>query len=145
MHISTKCSVAVHCLLFIHEYGETKRVTSELLALSAGSNPVTVRTILSALKKDGILRVRCGTGGAAIRCPLREITLYRVFRAVDPDFLSRLIGVHAGPSPLCPVGRSIHAVLDASYNKVREDVCASLKEITMEDIAANYHRFREGL
>ena len=55
MHISTKCSVAIHCLVFIYEYGECKKVTSELLSLSTGSNPVTIRNILSALKKDGIL------------------------------------------------------------------------------------------
>lgn len=51
MHISTKCSVAIHCLVFIHEYGEKRKVTSELLSLSTGSNPVTIRNILSALKK----------------------------------------------------------------------------------------------
>lgn len=33
MHISTKCSVAIHCLVFICEYGESKKVTSELLSL----------------------------------------------------------------------------------------------------------------
>ena len=52
MHISNKCSIAVHCLIFIFEYGTEKKVTSELLSLSTGCNPVTIRNILSALKKD---------------------------------------------------------------------------------------------
>ena len=26
MHISNKCSIAVHCLIFIYEYGEEKKV-----------------------------------------------------------------------------------------------------------------------
>lgn len=51
MHISAKCSIAIHCLIFIYEYGDNKRVTSELLALSTGCNPVTIRNIVSALKK----------------------------------------------------------------------------------------------
>lgn len=51
MHISNKCSIAVHCLIFIFEYGTEKKVTSELLSLSTGCNPVTIRNILSALKK----------------------------------------------------------------------------------------------
>ena len=55
MHISNKCSIAVHCLIFIFEYGTEKKVTSELLSLSTGCNPVTIRNILSALKKDGII------------------------------------------------------------------------------------------
>lgn len=34
MHISNKSSIAVHCLVFINEYGKEKKVTSELLSLS---------------------------------------------------------------------------------------------------------------
>ena len=48
MHISNKCSIAVHCLIFINEYGKEKKVTSELLSLSTGCNPVTIRNIISA-------------------------------------------------------------------------------------------------
>lgn len=143
MHISTKCSVAIHCLVFIHEYGEQKKVTSELLSLSTGSNPVTIRNILSALKKEGILYVKFGTGGATINCPLSEINLYRICKAIEPDFLSKLIGVHALPSPLCPVGKNIHAVLDSSYKKIKEDLYRSLQRITMEDIIDDYHNFYE--
>ena len=139
MHISTKCSVAIHCLVFIYEYGKEKRVTSELLSLSSGSNPVTIRTILSALKKDGIISVKSGTGGAALNALPREITLYRICKAIDPDFTAKLIGLHPFPSPLCPVGRSIHGVLDVSYQKIRDDLCDSLQRITLEDILLDYH------
>lgn len=51
MHVSNKCSIAIHCLIFIHEYGAENKVTSELLSFSTGCNPVTIRGILSALKK----------------------------------------------------------------------------------------------
>lgn len=140
MYISAKCSIAVHCLIFINEYGGSRRVTSELLSLSAGCNPVTVRGIMSALKKAGILSVRSGTGGAEIACPLEQISLYRICTAVEPDGLEKFIGIHAAPSPLCPVGRNIRGVLDASYEKVREDLRASLQSITLEDIVAEYRR-----
>lgn len=139
MHISTKCSVAIHCLIFIYEYGETKKVTSELLSLSTGSNPVTIRTILSSLKKDGILSVKFGTGGSTLNCPPGEITLYRICKAIEPDFASKLIGVHLLPSPLCPIGKNIHNALDCSYQKIRSDVCESLKNITLETIISDYH------
>ena len=139
MHISTKCSVAIHCLIFIYEYGDQKKVTSDLLALSTGSNPVTIRNIISALKKDGIISVKFGTGGATLNCSLNEITLYRVCRAIEPDFSSKLIGVHSLPSPLCPIGKNIHNVLDCSYQKIRNDLCESLKNITLESIISDYH------
>lgn len=142
MHLSTKYSIAVHCLIFIYEYGGNKKVTSELLALSTGSNPVTIRNILSSLKKEGIVSVRFGTGGATICCPLEEITLYRIYSAIEPDFLSKLIGVHPAPSPFCPVGKNIHNVLDISYRKVRDDLCRSLQSVTLEEIINEYHNIQ---
>ncbi|MDE7312351.1 MAG: Rrf2 family transcriptional regulator [Eubacterium sp.] len=145
MHISTKCSVAIHCLIFIYEYGEQKKVTSDLLALSTGSNPVTIRTIISSLRKDGILSVKFGTGGATLNCPPDEITLYRIGSAIEPDFISKLIGIHPMPSPLCPIGKNIHNVLDCSYQKIRSDLCESLKNITLETILSDYHRIQQKL
>ncbi len=143
VHISTKCSVAIHCLIFISEYGESHKVTSELLSLSTGTNPVTIRNILSALKRENILSVKFGTGGATLRCPLGEITLYRICKAIEPDFLSKLIGIHPMPSPLCPIGKTIHQVLDGSYQKVKDDLSGSLDRITMEDILADYHGLQQ--
>ena len=139
MHISTKCSIAIHCLIFISEYGETQKVTSELLSLSTGSNPVTIRNIVSALKKEGILSVRFGTGGTTLSCPLEEITLYRICSAIEPDFLGKLIGIHTMPPPLCPVGKNIHSILDVSYEKIRKDLQGSLQNISMKDIVDKYH------
>lgn len=143
MHISTKCSVAIHCLIFIHEYGATKKVTSELLSLSTGTNSVTIRNILSALKKDGIISVKFGTGGATLHCPLSEITLYRICKAIEPDFITKLIGIHSMPSPFCPVGKNIHNVLDNSYQKIQEDLRDSLQSITMANIIADYRHFSQ--
>ena len=139
MHISAKCSVAVHCLIFIAEYGGNSKVTSELLSRSTGINPVTIRNILSALKKDGIISIKPGTGGAALACPPEDISLYRIYQSIEPDFLSKLFGVHPAPSRLCPVGQNIHQVLDASYQKVTDEFSNSLQNITLADMIAEYH------
>ncbi|MDD6158833.1 MAG: Rrf2 family transcriptional regulator [Oscillospiraceae bacterium] len=139
MHISNKCSIALHCLLFIHEYGGAKKVTSELLSLSTGCNPVTIRNLISAMRKDGIIDVKSGTGGATIAVPLREITLYRVCAAVDPEALDKMIGIHAAPSPFCPVGRNIRGVLDQTYGALRADMIESMQSITLEKLVADYH------
>ena len=58
MQISMKCSVAVHCLIFIHEARGRVKVTSTLLSQSTGCNPVVIRNTLSALKKPGNRRSR---------------------------------------------------------------------------------------
>ena len=57
MQLSMKCSVAVHCLIFIHEAKGIARVTSPLLAESTGCNPVIIRNVISALKKAGLITV----------------------------------------------------------------------------------------
>jgi len=139
MHISTKCSIAIHCLIFIHEYGDKNKVTSELLSLSTGSNSVTIRNILSSLKKDGIISIKFGTGGAKINCPLSEITLYRICKAIEPNFIFKLIGIHSSPSSICPVGKNINNVLNSSYQKIKNDLCDSLQNITMENVIVDYH------
>lgn len=138
MYISTKCSVALHCLLFIYEYGDKTKVTSELLSRSTGMNPVTIRNIMSALKRSRIILVKYGTGGATLNCPPEEINLYRVCKALESDFLSKLIGVHQDPSSLCPIGQNIHSVLDQSYEKIRNDLKSSLEKITLEKIISDY-------
>ena len=139
MHISNKCSIAVHCLIFIYEYGEDKKVTSELLSLSTGCNPVTIRNIVSALKKDGIIDVKFGTGGAKLAVPIQDISLYRICAAVDPKAIDNMIGVHSTPSPFCPVGRNIGSVLDRTYDTIKEDFISSMKSITIERIVNDYH------
>ena len=57
MQLSMKCSVAIHCLIFIHEARGVAKVTSTLLSQSTGVNPVVIRNILSALKKAGLISV----------------------------------------------------------------------------------------
>lgn len=145
MHISTKCSIAIHCLIFIHEYGNQQKVTSRLLALSTGSNPVIIRNIISSLKKDNMISVKFGTGGATLNCPTNEITLYRICKAIDKDFLSKLIGIHAMPSLLCPIGKNIHNVLECSYQKIRSELCDSLKKITLENFISDYYQIQNKL
>jgi DNA-binding IscR family transcriptional regulator len=139
MHISNKCSIAIHCLIFINEYGAEKKVTSELLSLSTGCNPVTIRNIVSSLKKAGMITVRFGTGGAAIAIPLQEISLYQICMAVEPDAIDKMVGIHSSPSPFCPVGKNIHNVLSDTYNYLQRDITNSMKNITLQSIVDDYH------
>lgn len=143
MRISTKCSAAVHCLLFLHEYGETQKVTSAMLALSTGCNPVVIRNLMSALKKAGIVEGTVGKGGARLCQPPEEITLYRIYEAVDPGCLTDLVGIHPLPSALCPIGRNIRTVLAVPYEKLQADVKRSLESYTLADIVSEYQRIQK--
>lgn len=140
MHISTKLSVAIHCLILISEYGDEMKLTSEMMATSTGCNPVIIRNIVSSLKKADMVSVKPGTGGTTLNCSPKDIDLYKVCMAIEPDALKKLIGIHSMPSPLCPVGKNINAVLSSSYEQVQTDLKNSLTSITLNSIITKYHK-----
>ena len=125
MHISQKCSVALHCLIFINEYSSDVNVTSSLLAKSTGCNPVIIRSILSGLRKAGIISTQSGVGNAQL--------------AKEPDGLRNLFGIHASPASTCPVGKNIHTVLQMPYDIIQKDLMASLTSIRLDSIIKQFH------
>ena len=139
MQISIKCSVAVHCLIFIHEAKGIAKVTSNLLAESTGSNPVVIRNILSSLKKAGIITVPRGTGGAELCIPPSQITLYQIYSALEPDGVTSIIGIHACDNRPCPVAQNIRKVLDSPYHKIEDAVKRAMEEITLQSMIDEFY------
>lgn len=144
MHISNRCSVAVHCLIYINEFSGVKKVTSELLSASTGCNPVTIRSIMSALKKDGMISIRPGTGGTWLECSPEEISLYRICMAVEPDAIQKLMGIQSCPDSSCQVGSCIKDVLSNAYRPLQDDLAEAMKKITMQDFLREYHAVQAG-
>lgn len=141
MQISIKCSVAVHCLIFIHEAKGIAKVTSNLLAQSTGSNPVVIRNILSALKKAGLIAVPRGTGGAELCADPSQITLYQIYSALEPDGVTSIIGIHPCDGRPCPVAQNIRKVLEPPYHKIENAVKTAMEEITLQSMIDDFHKF----
>ena len=141
MQISIKCSVAVHCLIFIHEAKGIAKVTSNLLAQSTGSNPVVIRSILSALKKAGLIAVPRGTGGAELCADPSQITLYQIYSALEPDGVTSIIGIHPCDGRPCPVTQNIRKVLEPPYHKIENAVKTAMEEITLQSMIDDFHKF----
>ena len=139
MQISMKCSIAVHCLIFIYEAKGIAKVTSTLLAESTGCNPVIIRNTISALKKAGLITVARGTGGAELYMPPSEITLYMIYNALEPKGLSSLIGIHPCEGRKCPVAQNIHQVLQTPYQKIEDSIRHTMKSITLESMIEDFH------
>ena len=139
MQISIKCSVAVHCLIFIHEAKGIAKVTSSLLAESTGSNPVVIRGILSALKKAGLITVPRGTGGAELCADPSQITLYQIYSALEPTGVTSVIGIHPCDGRPCPVAQNIRKVLEPPYHKIEDAVKNAMVEITLQSMIDDFH------
>ena len=139
MQISRQCSVAVHCLIFIHEAKGIAKVTSNLLAESTGSNPVVIRNILSALKKAGLITVPRGTGGAELCADPSQITLYQIYSALEPDGVTSIIGIHPCDGRPCPVAQNIRKVLEPPYHKIEDAVKEAMEGITLQSMIDDFH------
>ncbi len=138
MHISVKCSVAVHCLIFMNEAG-SHRVTSKLLAVSTGCNAATIRSLFCSLRKAGIIEVSRGEAGAHLVRKPGDITLLDIQNAVEPDGLSTMIGVHKYAGQSCPVAKNIRTVLAPAYAKVEQAAADSMSAITLAQLIDDYH------
>lgn len=134
MQISSRFTVGVHTLLCI-AYFKDKKVTSNFIAASVGVNPVVVRRALGQLKAAGLVTVEAGVGGASLARAPEDITLLDVFDAVEaaPD---DLFSFHEAPNPACPVGGSIHAVLDGKLASAQNALRADLGKTTLADLLA---------
>ena len=139
MQISMKCSVAVHCLICIHESKVVARVTSTLLAESTGCNTDVIRNILSALKKAGLITVHRGTGGAELCADPAQITLYQIYTALEPEGVTSLIGIHPCQGRPCPVAQNIRQVLRTPYHKIEDAVRTTMESITLQSMLDDFH------
>lgn len=139
MQISIKCSVAVHCLIFIHEAKGVAKVTSNLLAESTGSNPVIIRNILSALKKAGIITIPRGKGGAELCMDPSQITLYQIYCALETNGVTSIIGIHPCDHRPCPVAQNIRQVLQKPYHKIEDAVQHTMEQITLQSMIDDFH------
>lgn len=143
MQISMKCSIAVHCLIFIHEAKGIAKVTSSLLAQSTGCNPVIIRNILSALKKAGLITIPRGTGGAELCLDPSQITLYQIYTALEPDGMSSIIGIHPCQDRPCPVAQNIGKVLQAPYHRIEDAIRQAMEEVTLESMIEQFQELTQ--
>lgn len=140
MQISSRFTIAVHALLCIELFKSDRKVTSDFIASSVNVNPVIIRRLLQQLKKAGIVRVIRGSGGTDIARPLQEITLLDIYNAVECVDEEGLFHFHESPNQLCPVGRSIHAVLDAKLDDIQAAMEKEMGSVTMQDILNDMKR-----
>ena len=139
MRLSTKCSIALHCLILIAEYENKVKVTSELLAGSTGCNSAAIRSILNALQKAEIVTIARGIGGAHMHRKPETLTMRDIYHALEPEGLEHFIGLHPNPSQQCPVGTKIQTVLKEPYEEIGNSVQKAMENITLQQLLDNYH------
>ena len=137
MQITSRFTIAVHIITAIDYFRDEMKVTSNFLAGSVGANPVIVRTVMGNLKDAGIISISQGKSGIGLAKGLGEITFYDIYKAIDPVGEEGLFHFHENPNIKCPVGRNIHAAMDARLIQVQDTMEKEMKSITVADVAAD--------
>ncbi len=136
MQFSSKLATAVHILLYIQEYQEEEKITSEVLADSTGVNPVNIRKILAKLKQAQLITVKPGIGGTFLKKSPEEITLRMLFEAVEEPEI-QLFRMHEHPNTDCPVGRTISSVLNDRLNCIQAGMFEDMGKMKLSDMYAD--------
>ncbi len=142
MQITSRFTVAIQIMLCVAFFQDTKKVTSEFLALSTNSNPAVIRKILGQLKTRDLVRVKAGVGGAELAKPLNETSLLDIFLAVDAvgdNFFS----FHDNPNCDCPVGKNIHTVLDSHLYEIQQAMYDKMSMIKLDYLLNETQEFLE--
>ena len=133
MKFSSRMTIAMHILLYIVEYQNEEKITSEVLAETTGVNAVNIRKILAQLKEANLISIKKGIGGAYLEKKPKDINLKHIFDAVE-DSKSLIFSKHEQPNINCPVGRTISGVLDSELDKVQKAMFLEMKQITLNDM-----------
>ena len=134
MQISSRFTVALHIFTCVETFKDDYKVTSDFLASSIGTNPVIIRKILTQLQGAGLIKVLRGTGGIEVTRDLSEISFFDVYQAIEPVEDGDLFRFHENPSPLCHVGRNIHALLDDKLSSIQNAMETEMKKYTLDDL-----------
>ena len=134
MQISSRFTIALHIFTCVETFKNDYKITSDFLARSINTNPVIIRKILTQLKNAGLITVARGTGGISPTRPLKEISFYDVYQAIEPVENGDLFNFHSSPNPQCPVGKNIHALLDDKLKTIQLAMENEMKKYTLDDL-----------
>lgn len=139
MRFSSRLTLASHILLYLAEYQEEEKVTSEVLSHTTGANAVNVRKTLCLLKKAGLIEVRAGVGGTRLKKDSQDITLADIFDAVE-DQEEQIFPMHANPNQNCPVGKAISGVMSSRIKILEEAMHQKMEGMTLKAMQEDMHR-----
>jgi len=141
MQVSSRFTIAVHMFVCMEYFKDKVKITSDVMAASVTANPVIIRKIMGQLKAAGLVTVARGSGGMLPTREAKDITLLDIFRAVEPFENGRMFHFHENPNAACPVGRSIHDVLDHKLDEAQRALEVVLAQTSVADLISDTKKY----
>ena len=131
-------SLALHTLAHLAEAG-ARPTTSAELAAHLCTNPVVVRRALAGLREAGIVASVKGHGGGwTVARPAAAISLGEVYAALGER--GDLVAVRDPDAHGCLIAATVDRALDGFYAEAEALLLRRLGEISLADLAADFHR-----
>ena len=137
MSRDSRLSNVLHALLHMAEIEGPS--TSEALARSMRTNPVVARRLMAGLRDAGfVLSAKGHSGGWVLSCPLAQITLGDIHRALgSPALLA--IG-HRSEQPGCLVEQAVNTALGAAFHDAEQLLLRRLDQVSLAQLSQDFHR-----
>ncbi len=139
--MDTRFSTALHMLILISE--AEIPMTSEQIANSVGTNATYIRKIAGLLKKADIIESRQGVSGFTLLIPAGQLTLCRIYQAVNESSRVHLFDLHQNPNDACIVGKHIKPILEVEFSSLESVITLALNGRTLKDIIENMRKRSE--
>ena len=131
MKYSVRLSDAIHILSYIEIFQGTD-LSSETIAKSVNTNPVTVRKIMGELKKAHLIKTQNGKAEPKLTKSASDISLFEIYKSVDKE--GALFHADKNTEPNCLIGSKIQTVLEDTYDDLQQIVEQKMKDIFLSDI-----------
>ena len=138
MKFSHKLSDAIHILAYLDIFKDGDR-SSKQIAASIEANPSVVRSLMSDLRRAGLIQSQQGAPNATLAKDPANITLLDVYHALNMNH--DLLHIDPKTNPNCLVGANIQDTLNEVYAQVQVAAEAQLQATTLQDdITGILHR-----
>lgn len=133
---NSRFAVGVHALALAtiaQEMRKGRPVTSNAIAATVGVHPVHVRRVMGSLREAGLVTSQPGpTGGWALVRDPKQITLYDIYLAVQPELPFDL---PAGtPDACCRFAPSLPQALAGAMDAARQALQQHLNSVTLDHV-----------
>lgn len=131
MKFSHKLSDAIHILAYLDIFKDGDR-SSKQIAASIEANPSVVRSLMSDLRRAGLIQSQQGAPNATLAKDPANITLLDVYHALNMNH--GLLHIDPKTNPNCLVGANIQDTLNEVYAQVQVAAEAQLHATTLQDV-----------
>ena len=131
MKFSHKLSDAIHILAYLDIFKDGDR-SSKQIAASIEANPSVVRSLMSDLRRAGLIQSQQGAPNATLAKDPTNITLLDVYHALNMNH--DLLHIDPKTNPNCLVGANIQDTLNEVYAQVQVAAEAQLHATTLQDV-----------